>query len=101
MGDHYPTYLSKTIVSFLAGINMMISSYLFSSTELNEWVELFYSENFTDFFVISLILAIGWHLNILLRDKLFDQIFTDIANIFEPIITILMLYALGVTYLPG
>ena len=61
--NNYPIYLSKMIVSFLSAINMMISSYFFSSTELSEWVGLFSSENFTNFFVMSLILGLGWHLN--------------------------------------
>ena len=57
--NNYPTYLSIMIVSFLSAINMMISSYFLSSTELSEWMGVFSSENFTNFFVMSLILGLG------------------------------------------
>ena len=90
------------IVSFLNSINMTLSSYFFSGTDVMTsgsfwgWAGLFSSDQFSTYFFMSIVLSLGTFLSMPLISKLFEPLFPAIAASFEPILSTIFVHMIGV-----
>ncbi|KRX06184.1 hypothetical protein PPERSA_06066 [Pseudocohnilembus persalinus] len=108
----YPPHLRMFLTFFFNSINLSLSSYFFSGSDLSNqnesekpdfwgWTALFSSHQFSGFFFMSIIVGLGSFVSSMYIGKAFQPLDIQTAMSFEPVFATLFVYIAGVQFLPG
>ncbi|EAR82509.1 transmembrane protein, putative (macronuclear) [Tetrahymena thermophila SB210] len=105
-GKTYPPFLNQALIFAFTSVNMTMSSYFFSGSDLihdSFWgcLGLFSSEQFSGFLFMSIILGMGNFITSVLINKIFKPIIPATISLFEPIFSTIILQLVGVQIIPG